>query len=63
MYQGRPQPYGTQFIAVEGRWQLWDVDPATSDSERATHNVPPLAEQLERAAELTLTDPPDDAGE
>jgi len=22
MYQGRPQPYGTQFISVEGRWQL-----------------------------------------
>ena len=41
---GAPQKFGTQFVLREGRLQLWPVDPATTDSERAKWDVPPLAE-------------------
>ncbi len=53
MYEGRPQRYGTQFVPDGRRYRLWDVEPATTDAERAAWDVPPLAEQLRRAEELT----------
>jgi hypothetical protein len=46
MSQLRPQKYGTQFLSVGGRWQLWDLDPATTDTERAAWGVPPLQEMV-----------------
>lgn len=50
MYEGKPQHYGTQFrTGADGKWVLWDVEPATTDAERAEWNVPPLAEQRKRA--------------
>lgn len=51
MRQGRPQEYGTQYFrqGPGGPLELWEVDPATTDEERATYNVPPLAEALARA--------------
>ncbi len=57
MYEGRPQSYGTQFVPDGVRYRLWDVDPATTDEERAAWDVPPLATQQQRAEELTLTEP------
>jgi len=42
--QGKPQKYGTQFVMKEGRWQLYDLDPTTTDTERAAWGVPPVAE-------------------
>jgi len=48
MYAGRPQRYGTQFVPDGVRYRLWDVDVATSDSDRAEWDVPPLAEQRAR---------------
>ena len=42
--QGRPQKYGTQYRQAGGRWELYEVDAATNDEERAHWNVPPLAE-------------------
>ncbi|MDI1443499.1 hypothetical protein [Polyangium sp. 6x1] len=57
MYEGRPQKYGTQFVPDGARHRLWDVDPTTTDAERAAWDVPPLAEQLRRAEELTRTEP------
>jgi hypothetical protein len=51
MYQGRPQKYGTNYV-YDGRGdRLWDVDPNTTDAERAEWDVPPLAEQLRKAQE------------
>lgn len=50
MYSGRPQKYGTNMVPDGRRIRLWDVDPATTDEERARWDVPPLAE-LERRAE------------
>ena len=51
MYQGRPQKYGTNYF-FDGRGdRLWEVDPATTDEERAAWDVPPLAEQRRKAEE------------
>lgn len=38
--QGKPQKYGTQSLGDK----LWQIDPATSDAERAAWDVKPLAE-------------------
>ncbi|MBV8528116.1 MAG: Clp protease N-terminal domain-containing protein [Candidatus Dormibacteraeota bacterium] len=56
--QGRPQRYGTQYQAREGRWELYEVDPTVSDDDRASWGVPPLHESIARAHERTLVDPP-----
>jgi hypothetical protein len=58
MAAGRPQRYGTQYRASGGRWELWPVDPATTDAERAAWDVPPLAAARRRAGELTCEEPP-----
>jgi hypothetical protein len=57
MYEGRPQKYGTQFVPDGVRHRLWDVDPETTDAERASWDVPSLAEQLRRAEEMTRAEP------
>ena len=51
MYQGKPQKYGTNYIYDGIKDRLWDVDPSTTDEERAAWDVPPLAEQLRKAEE------------
>ena len=58
MYQSKPQKYGTQYVYDGVRHRLWDVDPDTTDAERAAWNVPPLAEQIRKAEEATHIDPP-----
>ena len=55
MSQGLPQKYGTQYITRHGRRVLYDVDPATTDAERAEWHVPPLAQCLQRAEEMNHT--------
>lgn len=52
--QGRPQKFGTQFKwdARRQRWTLGDVDPQTTDEERARWNVPSLAESERRGLDL-----------
>jgi hypothetical protein len=57
MYEGRPQKYGTQFVPDGERYRLWDVDPSTTDADRAAWDVPPLAAQLGRAEEMTRREP------
>jgi hypothetical protein len=59
VYQGKPQKYGTQYVHDGVRHRLWDVDPATTDAERAAWNVPPLAEQHRKAEEATRNHPPE----
>jgi hypothetical protein len=46
MAQGRPQKYGTQAhrCSDDAPWELWPVDSATTDAERAEWDVKPLAE-------------------
>lgn len=47
MRHGKPQRYGTQSIKdPDGPLELWPVDPATTDEERARVGVRPLAELL-----------------
>ncbi len=58
MVQGKSQKYGTQYRSDSGRWELWQVDPNTTDAERAEWNVPPIAKALERTAEMNRTNPP-----
>ncbi len=58
MRQGKPQKYGTQYVASGGCWMLWELDSATTDEERAAWNVPALAEARRRAEEMTQQDPP-----
>jgi hypothetical protein len=58
MVQHKPQRYGTQYQASDGRWVLYEVDPTTTDDERAEWNVPPLTEALERAEQMTKEHPP-----
>jgi hypothetical protein len=38
---GQPQHYGTQYLIRDGRRVLADLDPRTTDAERALWDVPP----------------------
>jgi hypothetical protein len=62
-YSGKPQKYGTQYVSDGRRQRLWDVDPATTDADRAGWDVPPLAEQLRKAEEATRNHPPTPVGD
>ena len=57
MYSGQPQRYGTNIVPDGFGYRLWDVEPATTDKERARWNVPPLAEMHRRARELSAHSP------
>jgi hypothetical protein len=57
MYQGKPQKYGTQIVPDGKRQRVWDVEPGTSDAERAEWGVPSLAEMKRRAEEVTRNEP------
>ena len=58
MYDGRPQRYGTQLVPDGVGIRVWDVEtPDVGDAERARWDVPPLAAQRRRAAELSRTEP------
>jgi hypothetical protein len=54
MHQKVPQKYGTQYTVVDGRYELYPVDPATTDEERAQYNVPPLAVAQSRAGAMPV---------
>jgi hypothetical protein len=56
LHSGLPQRYGTQYTRRGGLWQLYRVDPNTTDDERDRLGVPRLAEALERAEEMNLED-------
>jgi 8-oxo-dGTP pyrophosphatase MutT (NUDIX family) len=58
MTGGLPQKYGTQYRFANGRWILHEVDPATSDEERARWDVPSLTETLRRADQMTCDSGP-----
>jgi hypothetical protein len=63
MYQGKPQKYGTQYVSDGKRQRLWDVEPSTTDLERAEWDVPALVDQTRKAEEATRIDPPGPIGE
>lgn len=46
MSLGEPQKFGTQYTWIDGAFQLYPVDPATTDAERAQYDVPPLSEAV-----------------
>lgn len=51
MRQGLPQKYGTNSVMDGDGWRVWDIDPQTSDEERAAWDVPPLERLLARGQE------------
>lgn len=53
---GKPQRFGTQIIKQSGRWSLSNVDPKTTDDERAMYGVPPLFVQEQRVKYLQRED-------
>ena len=57
MYQGKPQKYGTQIVPDGKRQRVWEVEPGTTDTERAEWDVPSLAEMERRAEEVTRKEP------
>lgn len=58
VHRGEPQKYGTQYHAVDGRWELKSVDLETTDEERAAWDVLPLQEAIARAERMTQERPP-----
>ncbi|MCC5613369.1 hypothetical protein LC612_43510 [Nostoc sp. CHAB 5834] len=54
MYRGLPQKYGTQIVPDGSCYRLWDINPNTTDQERAQWDVPSLSEMEHRATELTV---------
>ena len=63
MYQGKPQKYGTNYVSDGKHQRLWEVDPTTTDADRAAWDVPPLAEQNRKAEEATRLSPPIPVGD
>lgn len=57
MYEDKPQKWGTQFKVVDGKWVVWNVDPAITDTEREEWNVPTLAQARERAEQMNANLP------
>jgi hypothetical protein len=53
MYQGKPQKYGLQYVPDGKRLRVWDINPDTTDEERAEWDVPPLSELYNNAAEAS----------
>ncbi len=52
MCQGRTQKFGTQIVPDGERYRVWDVEPGTTDVERAAWDVPSLAEMQRRAEDV-----------
>jgi len=57
VHEGRRQRYGTQYRTWGGERMLVEVDPSTTDRERAEWDVPPLAEARARAVGTLPPDP------
>lgn len=53
MMQGKKQKFGTQYRKnSESKWELYPLNPRTTDKERAKYGVIPLKKIKERAIEL-----------
>jgi hypothetical protein len=51
MSLGEDQKYGTQYTWIDGEFQLYPVDPTTTDTERANYNVLPLGDTMRQTPE------------
>jgi hypothetical protein len=58
MRTGKPQKYGTQYRHRDGRWELYEVDPSTTDGERNLWGVEPLEQARRFEAELNRKEAP-----
>jgi hypothetical protein len=57
VHEGQRQKYGTQYRTSGGEQMLIEVEPSTTDDERAEWDVPPLATAQARAAGTIPPDP------
>jgi hypothetical protein len=59
MRENKPQKWGTQSTQAspDAPWTLYEVDPTTTDAQRAEWDVPPLAELQSRIAEKNAHPP------
>ena len=57
MNLGKPQKYGTQYRKEGDVWELYPVDPAVTDAERAAWGVPSLAEAQAKVAKMNAAPP------
>ncbi len=55
MYQGLPQKFGTQYVPDGVGLRLWDVDPVTTDQERAMWELPTIVELQQKIVDLNKT--------
>jgi len=55
MYQGKPQKFGLQYVPDGIGLRLWDVDPLTTDAERAEWDVPTVEDLTKTVALLSKT--------
>jgi hypothetical protein len=60
MYRGLMQKFGTQIVPDGNEFRVWDVEPDTTDEERARFGVPPIVEMHARAARLSVIAPQPD---
>mgnify|MGYP001571946957 CR=1 FL=1 len=47
MAQKKKQRYGTQYIRKRGKWDIYPVNPRTTDKERAQYNISSIKEIME----------------
>ena len=54
MMRSKPQHFGTQVVyeAVLSKWRLYDLDPSTTDEDRAAFGIQPLSELQDRVGYL-----------
>lgn len=62
MYRGSRQKYGTQIVPDGIGYRLWDVEPETTDDERARFGVPSIEAMKRRAEKLSSEWPQPDLG-
>ena len=58
MHTNQPQHYGTQYQSNNGKWELYEVNPSTTDEERAIWHVPSIADARKQAEKMTKDNPP-----
>ncbi len=56
--EGAPQTYGTQYVYshVLSKWQIYELDPSTTDEDRKAAGLPPLAWFRDRVRQLNESD-------
>lgn len=52
MMQSKKQKYGTQYVKKGKLWELYPINPKTTDEERSKYNIKPLKQIIARVADI-----------